>query len=1578
MSQRTARKMSPKKLAFVLLPLLWCSPVPAIVISEVMYHPQTDEPHNEYVEIYNEQTARVDLSRWQFTDGIRFVFTSGTILQGRSYLVIARDPATIISRYGISNVVGPFAGALDNNSDHVILRDPAGGIMAEVDYADNGKWPVAADGAGHSLSKFNLRGDPDDPDNWRASPLPGGTPGRDNGFQDRTEDTTIIGRNEVWRYCKGTSEASTPTTAWRQNGYDDSGARWLSGATGIGYSDGDDVTILNDMMNGYWCIFCRKTFTVADPSAIEQLILQVDHDDGFVAYLNGTEVGSGAMPATRPVAYNTPAAISHAAAVEGGALTILDITAFKSLLVAGTNVLAVQVHNNALGSTDLSFIPTLMARKTYRAGSNNLPVVINEVGFHTSGTQFIELYNKGSAPLSIGSFYLSNDPDNLHLFQIPAGTTLPALGRRAFLRSQLGFAMNTVTDRILLTSPTADVVVDGRVVEAGPLGMSEGRWPDGADEWFYMTPTTGTANAVVLTTSVVINEIMYHPPTNNDADEYVELYNAGASAVNLTGWAFSRGISFDFAPGTSIAPGQYLVIAKDRNRLISRYGLSPAIVLGNFGGTLDNGGEKLRLRDANQNVADEVTYADGGHWPEFADGYGSSLELIDPRQDNGNYQAWAPSNETSKGQWTLCSHSGSFNPPSNRELQEIQINLMGGGVALLDDVRISQGATDYLNSTFEGGATGWTIMGNHVQSVVTTESAHGGTYSLKMIATRRGDTGCNHIESDVTTTMPLGSQTYTISFWARWQWGNRVISVRLLGNGGNNLPETYMLPTPMVTGTPGAQNSAYRANLGPVFRNVAHSPVVPGPATPVQVTAQASDPNGIASVTLFYKADSDGAYLSTAMYDDGAHGDGGAGDRVYGGQIPARAAGQTVAFYVQGTDGLGAVNTWPTNTSRPALYRVANNLLSSTFPTYRIVLTAADENLMYNGRPHLSNEEMNCTFVFDEKEVYYNCGVRFIGSPFHRSGGGYTGLKVAFNPDQKLHGLKDQARVDDNGGGLNSGDIHDRISYKLQSQMQLPWCLQEWFYVALNGRENRVLEDTVPPGSDPYLSAYYRGDENGYLFEVDDRFWFTNDNDLVFSPGQNNTDARFDWQGSDKDVYRNNYEVRNHDNEDDYTSIVLMLNILNNTPDAQYDAAVANVLNVEEWFRLFAVRTCIGDWDFIARQRGKNCYVYWPQTKHHWDLFGWDSELTFASGNATMSIWSNFNTILRFQQRPRHLHFYYTYIKEMLDKYFTRVALDPWLDHYSSLLGVNPSAEKTFIDQRRAYLLQQLTGLTTTPIDILTNGGNPITVTSPTVALDGTAPVQVRWVRVSGVDYYLDWTGAVNWKITLPVPPGTNLLTLQFLDYDKNVVGSDSITIIAPVPPAGSILINAGAAYTASPQVTLFLFASGTYPVTQMQMSNDNATWTAWEAFAANRAWTLSAGDGFKAVYFRVRNTMGVSSAVSSDSIVLDSAPPTGSIAINAGAARTYTMIVTLNVLATDSGVGVAQMRFSDNTVSWSAWEPYAPVRNGWILTSGIGMKTVYVQFRDLLGNASISYSDTILYDPTPPLNAAQNWSLYK
>lgn len=1370
-----AEIMVKTRVCYLTFAIAWLAAgVQAIQITEVMYHPQVNEAQNEWIELYNETSVRRDLSGWAFAEGIDFVFPEGTIMPSGSYLVIARDPAHIESTYGIRGVLGPFTGRLDNSSDHVILFDNAGGIMAEVDYEDRGKWPAEADGTGHTLTKIVLRGDPMDPDNWSASLLIGGTPGGPHRHGDWDEDTPLIEVGDVWRYFKGTTEASSPIEAWRQVGFDDSA--WQEGATGIGYGDGDDATVLTDMQDNYMSVFCRKTFT-CDPAAVDRLYLEIDHDDGFVAYLNGVEVGRWGL-LSGPVTYTMPASDHEAS---GGDLnprpiTVLNITLFKGAL-ATTNVLAVQVHNAGLSSDDLSFIPRLVSRSSHSAGEFENPIVINEVSFYTSGTQYVELHNSSNAPFDVGGHYLSNDPNVLGRYRIPSPTMIPAGGHLAFPQTQLGFSIPSVGSGVYLSAPDLGRVVDVRVVEPGPYEMTEGRWPDGAEAWYYMNATTGTANAVELTTSVVINEIMYHPSSDDVRDEYVELYNISDSTVDLTGWRFSRGIDYAFAAGRSIGPGQYLVIAKDRDYLIAKYGLNPVIVLGNYGGQLADSGEKIRLRDPNNNVADEVRYWDGGHWSGYADGYGSSLELIDPTQDNANYQAWAPSDETSKAQWVLILYTATVNDTNTSEMEEdeLHLHLLAPGEVLVDDVQLVRGGTQYLGDTgFESGMGRWLAMGNHVQSHVISTDAFNGSRCLKIVATGDGDTGANHIEQDALQLMP-DNATYTISIRAKWQYGCNLLLTRCFNN---QAPKTHILPRPQNTGTPGAVNSVHRQNLGPVFSEVSHSPVIPNASDSVIVRARIHDPDGVQSATVSFKADNDSSFIPITMNDNGTGPDDVAGDGVFAATIPPRTFGRTVAFYFSALDGRGAINTWPTDASRPALYRI-DNRLGAGFPTYRVILTSQEEASLFNG-PHLSNEPHNCTFIFNETDVYHNCGIRFTGSPYGRRDSGYRGYKVTFNNDEKLHGVKWQARFDYQ---QNAG-YRDRMAHQLIRRMDQPSCEVEYFDVRVNSRtENlhngvNIFEDILPPGR-RYLDMFYPGNDDGRLFELGARYYYTADVDTDLSEFSAVGSGWADW-GNDKERYRWNYMIRNHDREDDYTSMIAVAKLYSRVPNGTTIQEMSRYINLRRWLTVTAVRTVSSDWDF----RGvKNAFVYFRPSDGLMDLLPWDCELAFQLRDVDMNIWSNAGSRVRgFLQKGGNAHYYLNDVHRFLAHYFNHAYLDPWIDHYYSVAGgYSPATFKQFIDERRAYLDTQMVPYVSPRVGITITAPDPLTVPDLRANLIGVAPVNASWVRYRGKDYWLEWQSATYWGVTIDVPPGTNLVTLEFLDYDKQPIGTDSITIRAPL-----------------------------------------------------------------------------------------------------------------------------------------------------------------------------------------------------
>ena len=131
--------------------------------------------------------------------------------------------------------------------------------------------------------------------------------------------------------------------------------------------------------------------------------------------------------------------------------------------------------------------------------------------------------------------------------------------------------------------------------------------------------------ALPLRADVIVTELHYHPPAGSL--EFVELCNVGTSAVDLSGWELTRGVLYEFADGTSLAPGAYLVVGEDRTALIAA-GLDPDSVHGNWLGSLSNGGERLDLRNRSGALVDSVSYSDAPPFPSSADGGGRSLERL--------------------------------------------------------------------------------------------------------------------------------------------------------------------------------------------------------------------------------------------------------------------------------------------------------------------------------------------------------------------------------------------------------------------------------------------------------------------------------------------------------------------------------------------------------------------------------------------------------------------------------------------------------------------------------------------------------------------------------------------------------------------------------------------------------------------------------------------------------------------------------------------------------------------------------------------------------------------------------------
>ena len=165
----------------------------------------------------------------------------------------------------------------------------------------------------------------------------------------RAADTTLVPTGASWKYLDNGSDQGT---AWRASSFDDSS--WPAGLAQLGYGDGDEATTLGfgpDANNKFITSYFRRAFNVTNASLFTTVTLRLLRDDGAVVYLNGVEVWRTNMP-TGTIGHLTTASVAIAGADE---TTFVQTTINPSLLVNGTNVLAVELHQSGGTSSDISF-----------------------------------------------------------------------------------------------------------------------------------------------------------------------------------------------------------------------------------------------------------------------------------------------------------------------------------------------------------------------------------------------------------------------------------------------------------------------------------------------------------------------------------------------------------------------------------------------------------------------------------------------------------------------------------------------------------------------------------------------------------------------------------------------------------------------------------------------------------------------------------------------------------------------------------------------------------------------------------------------------------------------------------------------------------------------------------------------------------------------------------------------------------------------------------------------------------------------------------------------------------------------
>ena len=627
---------------------------------------------------------------------------------------------------------------------------------------------------------------------------------------------------------------------------------------------------------------------------------------------------------------------------------------------------------------------------------------------------------------------------------------------------------------------------------------------------------------------IVINEIAYHPITDSSAEEYIELYNTGPYTVDLSGWEFTDGISYDFPPGTNLERDSYLVVAKDPTALSV---LFPSLlgILGPYDGQLNNAGERVRLEDSAGQVVDRVTYDDALPWPTAADGDGPSLELRHPLLDNLRPENWAASDITDdpSAGWqsisaTLAGVSGAFFFFMTDADGEGWIADGETVHVLFDDFVLEDISNPGRNLITDGGfesgdASDWILHGKWHARFASPEDSFTGRYCLHYWALGPGDSWSR--KARYTPTVPLSlsaDRRYRFHCRYRVTQGYGLLYIGAGDTGSSSVGAgPILLEKRPAWGTPGRSNSAWGSLKTPVLidlQDVGQQLLSGGTE---EVIAAFNDSSLIESVELCYSAQQI-AFSATASCDTPDEMDWqripmlmdpAPDDNVYRASIHAHEGNTIVRYHLCWHESSGKEHRYPHFGSHP------DNLVTfvpGSFPDYGVPhyflhmipaysdfyqemfrSSGSAQLLLRQSRPSfpvtLVDLEEGCAYedVLWETRGWFNQNNAF-------EDGFRLGLKIRFRPGFYYKGSRKEFLVSNNWRVRTEAGLRTRLSYEAYRRAGVPVIRNCYVWLTQNGEPVGLMTHNESPDNE-FLKRWGR-DGNGSFHKA--RWYLHNTLDL--------------------------------------------------------------------------------------------------------------------------------------------------------------------------------------------------------------------------------------------------------------------------------------------------------------------------------------------------------------------------------------------------------------------------------------------------------------------------------------------------
>jgi hypothetical protein len=830
------------------------------------------------------------------------------------------------------------------------------------------------------------------------------------------------------------------------------------------------------------------------------------------------------------------------------------------------------------------------------------------------------------------------------------------------------------------------------------------------------------------------------------------------------------------------------VVADDRAGFEAAYpGVS---LLGRFSGGLANEGERIALVDACGRLQDAVRYADADRWPRLADGGGSSLELRDPFADNAAGEAWAASAEAHRAGWTSVRYRGVAAPSAvgpDGQWEEFVLGLLDAGEVLIDDLHVVEdpdgAALELLqDGTFDAGAaTGWRFLGTHARSRVVPDPDGGGGV-LHLVATGATEHMHNHAETTLRDGRRItDGQTYEISYRARWLGGSEQLNTRLYFN---RLARTTRLERPGPGGTPGAPNSALTDRLGPTFGHLGHQPVVPEADEPVTVRVEARAPEGVIAVTLYVAIDG-GPFDPWPMDTlDAQH---------YSVALPGRPAGTLVQFYVAAEDTAGDTALFPAGgPDSRALYRTQDAAADAagTLHALRILMTPADTTTFHADVNLMSNAYTAGTAIYDEREVFYDVGVRAKGSERGRPPEPRLGFSVRFPSDHLLRGALRTVSIDRSGGVVfGQREI-------LMDQVMTHGGL-------LSAEHNDLIHVVTPlpqhtgPAllqtsrfSDPFLDSQFDEGADGQLFEYE-LIYFPTTTDTGTPEGLKRPQpdgvvgtplTGLGENPEDPENYRHTFLIKNNRGADDYGNLIAFAQTFG-LAEPDFAARIDAVIDVDAWLRAMAFSSLSGAVDHYEAGAQHNAQFYVRPSDGRVLFFPHD--LDFYVGDPRSAIVGN-QDLQRLLALPGNTRRFYAHLRDILDSTYNAAYMTRWRDEFARRVPTQDWAgHHEFLVARSDWVRSGAADAVDTrfpdvPFAITSDDRALVLVDTPEVVLQGRASLTVAGLRAveAGIALGVTFADDGTWSASVPLPVGQSTVTLEALDRRGQVRETDTAQVL--------------------------------------------------------------------------------------------------------------------------------------------------------------------------------------------------------